>query len=323
MQRAVPHLILTAIALLPAAPAFAQPYPNRPIRIITPFGPGNAGDIIPRAIAPHMIQTLRQNIVMDNRPGAGGNIASEIVARGLPDGYTLMFATIGTHGINPNIYPKLAYDPIKDFTPISLAASSPNLLVLNPAVPAKSVKELIALAKSNPAGMNFGSSGVGTSVHLSGELFNTLAGVKTIHIPYKGAAESLTDLIAGRTQFIFASMSSSINFAKSGKLRALAVTSAKRHPALPDIPTMQEAGVPGFEAVAWFGYVAPAGTPAAIVKTLNESVHAALVDAEVKERLFGFGVDPMFSTPAEFSAFIRSELAKWARVVKASGAKAN
>jgi tripartite-type tricarboxylate transporter receptor subunit TctC len=322
----LPHLLRiswSAIALIAAGAVVAQPYPNRPIRIITPFGPGNAGDIIPRAIAPHMIQTLKANIVMDNRPGAGGNIASEIVARGVPDGYTLLFATIGTHGINPNIYPKLAYDPIKDFAPISLAASSPNLLVLNPAVPAKSVKELIALAKSNPGSMNFGSSGVGTSVHLSGELFNTLAGVKTVHIPYKGASEALTDLIAGRTQFIFASMSSSINLAKSGKLRALAVTSGKRHPALPDVPTMQEAGVPGFEAVAWFGYVAPAGTPLPIVKTLNESIIAALNDNEVKERLFGFGVDPLFSTPAEFGAFIRNELGKWARVVKASGAKAN
>jgi tripartite-type tricarboxylate transporter receptor subunit TctC len=312
-----------AIAVALTGAAAAQGYPNHPIRIITPFGPGNAGDIIPRAIAPHMIQTLHQNIVMDNRPGAGGNIASEIVAKGTPDGYTLLFATIGTHGINPNIYPKLAYDPIKDFTPISLAASSPNLLVVNPNLPVKTVKELIALAKSKPGGLNFGSSGVGTSVHLSGELFNTLAGVKTIHVPYKGAAESLTDLIAGRTQFIFASMSSSINLAKSGKLRPLAVTSAMRHPALPDIPTMQEAGVAGFEAVAWFGYVAPAGLPKQIVTKLNGTVHAALMDQEVRERLFGFGVDPLASTPEEFAAFIRSEVRKWARVVKASGATVN
>jgi len=195
--------------------------------------------------------------------------------------------------------------------------------VLNNNVPAKSVKELIALAKSKPAGLNFGSSGVGTSVHLSGELFNSLAGVKTIHIPYKGAAESLTDLIAGRTQFIFASMSSSINLAKSGKLRPLAVTSPARHASMPDTPTMQEAGVPGFEAVAWFGYVAPANVPAAVVKTLNASIVSALKDAEVKERLAGFGVDPVFSTPEEFAAFMKNELAKWARVVKESGAKPN
>ncbi len=316
--------VLTIVASIGAAvttQAQAQSYPVRPIRVIVPFGPGNAGDIIARAIAPHLIQTLKQNMVTDNRPGAGGNIAAELVARSAGDGYTLMLATIGTHGINPGLYPKLAFDPVKDFVAISMAATSPNMLVVNPTVAAKSVKELIALAKSRPGNLNFASSGVGTSVHLSGELFNSLAGVKTIHVPYKGAGEALNDLMAGRAQFMFASMSSSINLAKAGKLRPLAVTSPKRHPAMPDLPTMQEAGVSGFEALAWFGYVAPAATPRAVVTTVNRAVVAALNDAEVRERLAGFGVDAVSSTPEAFAAYIKAELVKWARVVKESGAK--
>jgi len=321
MARAPVTLLVGFVWAAAGMHAAAQPYPNRPIRVIVPFGPGNAGDIIARAIAPHLIQALKQNLVMDNRPGAGGNIAAELVAHSAGDGYTLMLATIGTHGINPGLYPKLPYDPVKDFAPISMAATSPNMLVVNNNVPAKSVNDLIALAKSKPGALNFGSSGVGTSVHLSGELFNSLAGVKTVHIAYKGAGEALNDLIAGRNQFIFASMSSSINLAKAGKLRALAVTSPKRHPAMPDLPTMQEAGVPGFEALAWFGYLAPAATPRAIIKILNGAVVAALQDAEVKERLSGFGVDPVSSTPEEFAAYIKAEVAKWARVVKESGAK--
>ncbi len=316
--------VLTIVASIGAAvttQAQAQSYPVRPIRVIVPFGPGNAGDIIARAIAPHLIQTLKQNMVTDNRPGAGGNIAAELVARSAGDGYTLMLATIGTHGINPGLYPKLAFDPVKDFVAISMAATSPNMLVVNPTVAAKSVKELIALAKSRPGNLNFASSGVGTSVHLSGELFNSKAGVKTIHVPYKGAGEALNDLMAGRAQFMFASMSSSINLAKAGKLRPLAVTSPKRHPAMPDLPTMQEAGVSGFEALAWFGYVAPAATPRAVVTTVNRAVVAALNDAEVRERLAGFGVDAVSSTPEAFAAYIKAELVKWARVVKESGAK--
>ena len=316
--------VLTIVASIGAAvttQAQAQSYPVRPIRVIVPFGPGNAGDIIARAIAPHLIQTLKQNMVTDNRPGAGGNIAAELVARSAGDGYTLMLATIGTHGINPGLYPKLAFDPVKDFVAISMAATSPNMLVVNPTVAAKSVKELIALAKSRPGNLNFASSGVGTAVHLSGELFHSLAGVKTIHVPYKGAGEALNYLMAGRAQFMFASMSSSINLAKAGKPRPLAVTSPKRHPAMPDLPTMQEAGVSGFEALAWFGYVAPAATPRAVVTTVNRAVVAALNDAEVRERLAGFGVDAVSSTPEAFAAYIKAELVKWARVVKESGAK--
>ena len=323
MPRPSASVLAAIICGLAGSHVCAQSYPVRPVRVVVPFGPGNAGDIIARAIAPHLIQTFKQNFVIDDRPGAGGNIAAELVARSAGDGYTIMLATIGTHGINPGLYAKLPYDPVKDFAPISMAATSPNMLVLNNNVPAKSVKELITLAKSKPGTLNFGSSGVGTSVHLSGELFNSLAGVKTVHIAYKGAGEALSDLIAGRNQFIFASMSSSINLVKAGKLRALAVTSPKRHSAMPDLPTMQEAGVPGFEALAWFGYLAPAATPGGLIKTLNAAVVAALQDAEVRDRLAAFGVDPVSSSPEEFSRFIKEELAKWARVVKESGAQVN
>lgn len=314
---------LGAVCVIGVQPAAAQGYPNRPIRMTIPFGPGSAGDTIARAISPHMSQTLKTTLVMDNRPGAGGNIAAEITARAAPDGYTVMIATIGTHAINAALYSKLPYDPVKNFTPIGKTATSPNTLVVHAGVPAKSVKDLIALVKAKPGSYNFGSTGIGTSVHLSGELFNSLAGLKTTHIPHKGAPEALADVLTGRIHFMFASMSSSIGLVKSGKLRALAVTSAQRHPALPELPSMQEAGVPGFEAVAWYGIVAPAAVPAPIVRQLNDALLVALRDGEVKTRLANFGCDPVSSTPEEFGAYIKSEIVKWARVVKEAGAQVN
>jgi tripartite-type tricarboxylate transporter receptor subunit TctC len=319
MRRSALSILVTCAIL--AGSAHAQSYPIRPVRIITPFGPGNAGDIIPRALGPAISQRLKQNVVLDNRPGAGGNIASEIVAKANPDGYTLMFATIGTHGINVSLYSKLPYDPIKDFAPIGLVATSPNVLVVNPSVPAQSVKDLIALAKAKPGALNFGSSGSGTSVHLSGELFNSLAGVKTIHVPYKGAVDSLNDLMGERLQFIFASLSSSIQFVKSGRLRGLAVTSPQRHPSIPELPTMIEAGVPGFEAVAWYGYVAPAATPKPIIERWNQVLLEVLNTPEAKDNLLKVGVDATSGTPEAFAKFIREEIDKWAKVVKASSAR--
>lgn len=314
---------LAAACSLTSASSLAQNYPSRPIRVTIPFGPSSAGDTIARAVAPHMGQTIKQTFVMDNRPGAGGNIAAEITAHAAPDGYTIMMATIGTHAINAALYSKLPYDPVRNFTAIGMTATSPNTLVLHGGVPAKSVKELIALVKAKPGGYNFGSTGMGTSVHLSGELFNSLAGLKAVHIPHKGAPEALADVLTGRIHFMFASMSSSIGLVKSGKLRALAVTSAKRHPALPDLPSMQEAGVPGFEAVAWYGLVGPAGLPRPVVKLLNDALLLALQDGEVKTRLANFGCDPAPSGPEEFGNYIKSELTKWAQVVKESGAKVN
>jgi tripartite-type tricarboxylate transporter receptor subunit TctC len=317
------RIAIAVLGGLLATPALAaDDFPNRPLRVIAPFAPGNAGDIIPRALAPKMSEQFRQNIVIDNRGGAGGTIAAELAKNSPPDGYTVMLVTAGTHAINASLYSKLAYDPVRDFTTIGLCASSPNVLVLNLQVPAQSVKEFIALAKAKPGALNYGSSGSGTTVHLSGELFNVMAGVSTIHVPYKGAGEALTDLIAGRLQFMFASMSSSVQLIKVGKLRALAVTSAKRHPALPDLPAVAEF-LPGFEAVAWYGYVGPAGLSRAHVMRWNEALKVALQDPETLKRLAAVGVDPLYSTPEEFAAYIKAEVPKWAQVVKASGAKAD
>lgn len=317
-KRAFAAVALTVVLM---GGAFAQDYPSKPIRVVVPFPPGNAGDIIARALGPNLAELLKQNFVIDDRPGAGGVIASEVTKHAPADGYTLMLVTAGTHGINASLYPKLPYDPVKDFTPVGLCASSPNVLVLAPNLPVNGVKELIALAKAKPGELSYGSSGVGTTVHLSGELFNTMAGVKTVHVPYKGATEALTDLIAGRLQFMFASLSSSVQMVKAGRLRGLAVTSAKRHPSLPDLPTMSEI-LPGYEAVAWYGYVGPAGMPKPIVDKLNHALIEALKLPEVKDKLTAVGVDPMTSTAQEFDAYIRSEIPKWAKVVKASGARA-
>jgi tripartite-type tricarboxylate transporter receptor subunit TctC len=314
---------LGLILAVSAAAASAQQYPLRPVRIIAAFAPGNAGDIIPRAMLGNLGDALKQNFIIDNRPGAGGNIAAELAAKATPDGHTLFFTTAGIMAINPSLYSKLPFDPVRDFAPISLAATSPNVLVLNLTVPAGSVKELIALAKAKPGELNFGSSGSGTTVHLSGELFASMAGVKMVHVPYKGAGESLTDLMAGRLQLIFASLSSATQLIRSGKLKALAVTGPQRHPSMPNLPTVAESGLPGYEATVWFGLVAPAATPKAIITRLNTVLVDILATKEVKDRLFNVGVDAVSSTPEEFAGLIQEELVKWARVVKASGAKAD
>ena len=298
----------------------AASFPQKPIRVIAPFPPGSAGDIVPRIIGQYLGDELKQNIVIENRPGAGGNIAAETVKNGTPDGYTLMLVTVGTHAINKSLYSKLPYDPVKDFAPVVMVGSSPNILVVTPSLAANSVKELVALAKAKPGGLNFSSSGSGTSVHLSGEMLNVLAGVQTVHVPYRGAAEAVTDLMAGRVQFMFATASSGLPFVRSGKVRALAVTSPQRHATLPDVPAMSEA-VPGFEVTGWYGFVAPAKTPANIVNKLNAGFVKVLKTKELRERMAAQGIDPLTSTPEEFGAHIRNEVVKWEKVVKASGAK--
>ena len=261
-------------------------------------------------------------MVVDNRPGAGGNIGTDIVAKSAPDGYTILMGSAGPLAINASLFGKMPFDPIRDLAPVTLAASTPNVLVVHPSLRAATVRELIALAKARPGEINFASSGHGTPAHLAGELFNSMAGVKMVHVPYKGAAPALTDLLGGQVQLMFSTMPPALPHVKDGKLRALAVTSSKRSPATPELPTVDEIALPGFEANTWHGVVAPAGTPAAIVARLNREIVAILHLPEVVERLSAQGAEPVGSTPEEFAAYIRSETVKWAKVVRESGAKA-
>ncbi|MEP7182332.1 MAG: tripartite tricarboxylate transporter substrate binding protein [Betaproteobacteria bacterium] len=306
-----------------AAPAHAQApaYPTKPIRLVVPFPPGGATDLLARDVGQKLTEAWGQQVIVDNRPGAGGNIGTELVAKAAPDGYTLEMGTVGTHAINASLYSKLPYDHVKDFVPVILVAGVPNVLVVNPSVPANTVAELIAYAKANPGKLNFASSGSGTSIHLSGELFKVMAGVQMTHIPYKGSAPAVQDLIGGQVQLMFDNLPPSLPQIKAGKLRALAVTSATRAPALPDVPTIAEAGLPGFEASSWFGVLAPAGTPPAIIAKLNAEIAKWLATPEAKEKLSRQGANAAGGTPEDFAKHITVETAKWAKVVKESGAK--
>jgi tripartite-type tricarboxylate transporter receptor subunit TctC len=312
---------IAAIAV--AAPTGAQTpaYPTKPIRLVVPFPPGGATDIIARAVAQKLSETWGQSIVVDNRPGAGGNIGTELVAKAAPDGYTLEMGTVGTHAINASLYAKIPFDNVKDFAPIILVAGVPNVLEVNPSLPINSVQELIAYAKANPGKLNFASSGNGTSIHLSGELFKVMTGVQMTHVPYKGSAPALQDLVAGQVQLMFDNLPPSLPQIKSGKLRALAVTSATRAPALPDVPTVAESGLPGFEASSWFGLLAPAGTPPTIIAKINAEVAAWLASPEGKEKLASIGANAAGGSSEDFARHIQAETAKWAKVVKESGAK--
>jgi len=303
--------------------AQAQTYPERPIRLVVPFPPGGGSDITARTIAQKLGEALGQQVVADNRGGAGGNIGTDIVAKAVPDGYTLVMALSGPFSINGSLLGKLPFDPLKDFALITLAGATPNLLVSHPSLSAHTVKELIVLAKASPGKINFASSGLGTPAQLAGELFNTMAGVKLIHVPYKGAAPALTDLLAGQVQLMFSTMPPSLPQVRAGKLRAIAVTSAKRSVTTPELPTISEAGLPGFEAITWYGMAAPAGTPPAIIKKLNGEVVKLLRLPEVKERLLATGTEASGTTPEEFATYIKSEIVKWAKVIKESGARAD
>ena len=314
------HIVLLAGAAI-AANAVAQQYPARPVRIYIPFTAGSAADIIARALEPQMREKLGQSLIIDNRGGAGGNIAAELTAKSPADGYSVMMGTVGTHAINYSLYSKLPYHPQRDFTPIALVGESPNILVINPYVPAQSIKELIALGKANPGKLNYGSSGSGTTVHLSAELFSVMTGIKMVHVPYKGASEALTALLSGQTDLQFASLSSGIPLVKAGRLRAFAVTGEKRSPSIPEMPTMSEAALPGYAASAWFGLLGPAGMPPATVTALSNAALASLQTQEVKDRLFASGVELRPMPPDEFTRLIDVEIKKWAQVVKASGAK--
>jgi len=306
--------------------AIAQQYPGKPVRWIVPTGPGSAVDVNARRITPKLSEALGQPVIVENRPGAGGNLGADLVAKSPPDGYTLLMGTVGTQSINPSLYPKMPYDAVKDFVPITLVAGVPNVLVMNPAKAAASgitdVKSLIAYARAHPGKLNMASSGNGTSIHLSGELFKSMTGTYMVHFPYRGSGPALLDLIGGTMDLMFDNLPSALPQIKAGKLKALAVTSATRSAAVPELPTIAEAGpVKGFDASSWFGLLAPAGTPGEIINRLQQETAKALQSAALKERLLAQGAIPGGQTPVEFATFIAAETAKWAQVVKASGAK--
>jgi tripartite-type tricarboxylate transporter receptor subunit TctC len=314
---------IAVAAALAAAPwgAMAQAaYPAKPINLVVPFSAGGTTDILARIVGEGLKKELGQPVVIDNRAGAGGNIGGALAAKAAPDGYTLFMGTVGTHAINASLYKAMPFDPIKDFAPLTRVAMVPNLLVAHPSRPYKNVKELVAYAKANPGKVNFGSSGNGSSIHLSGELFNALAKVDMIHVPYKGSAPAVTDLVGGQIDLMFDNMPSAIQHVRSGRLRPLAVTTAKRSPELPDVPTIAEAGVPGYEATSWFGMFAPAATPAPVIARLNAALVKVLADPEVKKKMAEQGAEALSERPEQFAEFIRKETAKWTRVVKASGA---
>jgi tripartite-type tricarboxylate transporter receptor subunit TctC len=299
----------------------AADYPNRPVRWIVPFAPSGPTDLMSRAVAEKLSQRFGQQFVVDNRAGAGGNIGAEVVSKSAPDGYTLMIGHVGTHAINATLYPKLAFDPVADFTPITLLATLPLALVIHPSVPAKDVKELIAHAKARPGQLNFASAGNGGPTHLTGELLKTSASIDIVHVPYKGNAAALLDLVGGRVQMMFSNMLTSMPHVRAGKLKAIGISSAKRSPQAPELPTIAESGLPGFSAVPWYGVLGPAGLPRNLVNRLNAEIGRAVSQPDMAERFVAQGIDLQPSTPEQFAALIKTELVKWRNVVRDAGAK--
>ena len=316
-------LSLIAGAICLATSALAETWPARPIRLIVPFAIGGGGDVVGRIIGQRMSEQLGRPLVIDNRSGAGGTLGVDLAAKAAPDGYTLLLGNVGPVAVGPALYPKLPYDPVRDFAPVTMIASFPNLLVANPALPFKSVPELVAYAKSRPGQLNFASAGTGTSTHLAAELFKSVAGIDVVHVPYKGGAAAMTDIIAGQVAYYFGTMPSSLPLARAGKLRALAVTSLQRSTAAPDVPTIAESGYPNFETAAWYGFMFPAGTPREIIAKTNAATLVVLALPDIRERLVHEGSEPMGNTPAQFGAYIKSEIVKWGAVVKAANLKAD
>ena len=316
----LPGMAVLALTLAAALPALAE-FPDRSIKIIVPYPPGGTSDLLARAVAPRLGERLKQTVVIENRAGAGGVIGSQVVAKSPADGYTLLLGTIATHGILPVLQKPAPYDAVKDFAPVTLVASTPNVLVANPSAPVRNVAELLALARAKPGSVNFGSTSLGGSPHMSGELLKTMAQVDIVHVPYKGGGPMLIDLMGGQIPFGFDNLPSSMNQIRAGKIRALAVTTAKRWPGAPEIPTMAEAGVPGYEATAWFGLLAPANTPKPIVELLQRHVAAILRQPEVEKMLLEQGAEAVGNTPDEFARLIAAELQKWTKVVAATGVK--
>lgn len=314
--------LIAIVFVLVCGTAWAQSYPNKAVRMIVPFAPGGSTDIVARVVAQKLTEAWGQTAVVENRAGGGTVIGTDAVAKSAPDGYTLLMAP-APFAINPSLLNKLPYDTLADFAPITLVYTTPLVLVVNPNVPAKSVSEFTALAKARPRALNFGSSGTGGSNHLAGELFNAMAGVKMVHIPYKGNAPALADLVGGHVDAVFNGLTSAVALIRSGKLRALAVTSRRRAEALPEIPTLDESGLKGFEAVAWTGIVAPAKTPHEVIMRISADVKKIVNTPEVRERLKDDGSDPVGNSPDEYATFLREEVAKWAKVIKFAGVKAD
>jgi tripartite-type tricarboxylate transporter receptor subunit TctC len=310
---------LAAVLLAAAAQAFAQDYPARPIRIVVPFPPGGSTDVIARRIGEKFQQSMGQPVVVENKPGAGGAVGSELVARSPADGYTLMIGVTGSHAVSVSLNPKLPYHPLKDFEPVSMVVSAPLTIVVNPSIPATTLKELVALGRP----LNHGTPGNGTSMHLTGEMFNLAAGTKFVHVPYKGTAGALNDLIGGQIQLMFGDFLVTLPQVKAGKIRALAVTSLRRHPLLPEVPTVAESGYPGFEALSWQGLFAPAGTPAPVVAKLNAELVKAMAAPDMREYFAQQGFFVGGNSPAEFRAFVEKEIPKWAQIVKAANVTLN
>jgi len=313
--------LLLAIALAVPLWAWAQAYPSKPLHFVVPYPAGGPLDTVARLVGQKVSESLKQPVLVENKPGAGGNIGADMVAKAAPDGYTLLMGAVATHAINPTLYASIPYDAQKDSIPVTQIASTPNVLVVNPSLPVHSVQEFIAYAKAHPGELNFGSGSTGSAGHLAGELFKSMAGVQMTHVPYKGAAPAMTDLIGGRLQLMFDNLASSLVQIKAGKVRALAVTTAKRTELAPELPTIAESGLPGFDINTWFGLFVPAGTPPAIVQRLHGEFVKALEAPDVRSKMLALGAEPVGNSPGEFAQYIRSEAVKYAKLVKASGAK--
>jgi len=317
MARLAIFIVLTAIG----AAVAAQPYPSRPVRIISPFAPGGGNDALCRILSQRLAENLKQQIIVENRAGANGIVGTEVAARSAPDGYTIVLIPSG-HAVNASLYKKLPFDSIRDFSPITLVGSSPLVLAIHPSLPVKNVKDLIALAKARPGQLTYVSAGIGASGHLGGALFETLTSTKMVHIPYKGMALAITDLMSGQVTMTFGTSLSVVPHARAGRLRAIASTGTKRSPALPDLPTVAEAGVPGYEASLWYGLVGPAKLPPEIVNRLHSAIVAVLQMSEIRERLASQGVDPLHNTPEEFARLLVTDIDRWAKVVQRAGVQA-
>ncbi|HUJ00201.1 MAG TPA: tripartite tricarboxylate transporter substrate binding protein [Usitatibacter sp.] len=313
--------LAAALVLAVASTAHAQPYPSKPIHFVVPYPAGGPLDTVARLLGQKVSESVKQTVIVENKPGAGGNIGADFVAKSAPDGYTILMGAVATHAINPTLYSHIPYDPVKDFAPVTEVAWTPNVLVVNPSLPVTSVKEFIAYAKAHPNQLNFGSGSTGSAGHLAGELFKSMAGVQMVHVPYKGAAPAMQDLIGGQIQLMFDNLASSLGQIRAGRVRALAVTTLKRSSLAPDLPTIAESGLPGFDISTWFGVFAPGGTPQPIVRKLHDEFVQALRAPDVQAKFRTLGAEPVGNTPEEFAAYIRSESQKYAKVVKASGAK--